>query len=298
MDSMDTASWLQRYQRLEYSFFNTGSREKKVFAKWTEYQNRKPRNFEIEAWLNSPIQNYAIVCGEISNLVVFDVDTKNGGDPTPFLNRGMYEIRTPSGGYHFYTNYDPIFATTKHKRADHQGILKAVDVQSNGALVFAPPTLFASLGGYTLVNDVPVTNLPEDLMVSVVEALEPEKEATEYKPYVPPANADMRRPGDVFNALASWEEVLIPLGWTKVGRPQNGTQYWKRPGKTTEGISASTNYKGYDLFFPYTKAIDTLKWKKGYTKFSVYTQLAHDGDPRSAARALVYENYKRVTQSV
>jgi len=295
---METQYWLQRYQRLGYSFFNTLSPEKRVHTKWVEYQKRKPKDFEIRGWLTLPTQNYAIVCGEISDLIVFDVDTKNGGDPTPFLNRGLYEVRTPSGGYHFYTKYDPILATTKHKRSDHKGLLHAVDVQSNGALVFAPPSHFASLGGYTLVNDVPVTNLPKDLMVSVVEALEPEKEATEYKPYIPPTNADMRRPGDVFNALASWEDVLIPLGWEKVGRSQNGTQYWKRPGKTTEGISASTNYKGYDLFFPYTTAIDGLTWKKGYTKFSLYTQLAHNGDSRAAARALVYDNYKRVTQSV
>jgi hypothetical protein len=292
---MDTAQWLERYQRLNYSFFNTLSHEKRVHTKWAEYQTRRPRQFEIDAWLRLPTQNYAIVCGEISNLVVFDVDTKNGGDPTPYLNRGMFEVRTPSGGYHFYTTYDPVLATTKHKRADHQGILKAVDVQSNGSLVFAPPTLFASLGGYTVVNDVSVTPLPEDLMVSVLDALQPEEKATEYKPYVPPTNADMRRPGDVFNALASWDDVLIPLGWKKIGGNASGTQYWKRPGKTTEGVSASTNYKGYDLFFPYTTAVDGLIRKKGYTKFSIYTQLVHNGDPRSAARALVYENYKKVT---
>lgn len=294
--SNEIKKWLERYQALNYSFFNTGSSQKKVHTSWVQYQTRKPRQFEIDAWLRNPTQNYAIVCGEISNLVVFDVDTKNGGDPTPFLNRGMLEVRTPSGGYHFYTTYDPVLATTKHKRADHQGILKAVDVQSNGALVFAPPTLFGPTLTYTITNDVPVASLPEDLMVSVLEALQPEEKATEYKPYVPPTNADMRRPGDVFNALASWDDVLIPLGWKKIGGNRTGTQYWKRPGKTTEGISASTNYKGYDLFFPYTQAVDGLVWKKGYTKFSLYAQLVHDGDSRAAARALVYENYKRVTQ--
>src|ERR1035437_4521266 len=123
---------LDFYIKSQWSFFNTGSREKKVLTPRTEFQSRRPTQSDIKVWLKSSVEKYAIVCGEISNLVVFDVDTKNGGDPTPFLNRGLYEIHTPSGGYHFYTLYDPLLKSTKHKRADHSGILKAVDVQSNG----------------------------------------------------------------------------------------------------------------------------------------------------------------------
>jgi hypothetical protein len=294
----DTAFWLSRYERLGYSFFNTKSHEKRVNERWTIFQERKPDVLQIRQWLKLPTQNYAIVCGEISNLVVFDVDTKNGGDPTPFLNRGLFEIRTPSGGYHFYTLYDPVFKSTKHKRADHKGILHAVDVQSNGALVFCPPSKFPNLPEYTITNDVPVTPLPDDLLVQVLESLTPEESIQDYKPYVPPTNAESRRPGDIFNKLATWDDVLIPLGWTKVGSNRTGTQYWKRPGKTTEGVSASTNYKGYDLFFPYTTSIDNLTQKRGYTKFSLYTTLVHNGDPRASARALVYENYKIATQRV
>lgn len=293
----EVATWLLRYKQLGYSFFNTLSNEKRIYAKWAEFQDRKPTDDEIRGWLQIRNQNYAIVCGEISNLVVWDVDTKNGGDPTPFLNRGLFEMRTPSGGYHFYSTYDPIFYSTKHKKSEHSGILKAVDVQSTGSLVFAPPSKFPGLPAYTITNDVPVGPLPDDLLLRVLEALEPEKHSTEYTPYVPPQNPENRRPGDIFNALATWDDVLLPLKWTKLGATINGTQYWKRPGKTTPGVSASTNYKGYDLFFPFTKFYDELTWKKGYTKFSLYTKLAHNGDPRSAARSLVYDNYKYATRA-
>src|ERR1035437_3151695 len=282
--------FIKRYVAEGRSFFNTGSLEKKVLTKWTQYQTRKPTPQEIERWSKSRVQQYAIVTGEISNLVVFDVDTKNGGNPEPFLNRGLFEIRTPSGGYHFYTTYDPLLRSTKHKKANHEGILKAVDVQSNGALVFCPPTVFPN-GTYTITNDVPIGKLPDDLLALVLDALQPEQQATDVKPHIPTTNPLSRRPGDIFNALATWDDVLIPLGWDKVGNSNRGIQYWRRPGKK-DGISGSTNWHEYDLFFPYTTSVPNLIPMKGYTKFGLYTALVHNGNPAAAAKALVFENYK------
>lgn len=289
-------NYIKKYIENNYSFFNTGSREKKIFTKWQCYQKRKPTVEEIKRWLQSPIQNWGIVCGEISNLVVFDVDTKNGGDPTPFLNRGLYEVRTPSGGYHFYTLYNPLLESTKHKKEKKDGILKAVDVQSNGSLVFAPPSAFAN-GKYTIVNDVPITHLPDDLLAQVLEALKPEEKATDYTPYIHPQNAEAKRPGDIFNVMASWDDVLIPQGWKKVYSAPNGTEYWRRPGKT-EGISASTNHKGYNLFFCFSSSVPEIIQEKGYTKFSLLTALKYGGDPRAAAKSLVVDNYKLVNSLI
>lgn len=285
--------FLQKYRDLGYSFFNTGSALKKVRVPWAKYQSTKPTDQEIEIWSRYPSQNYAIVCGEISNLVVFDVDTKNDGDPTPFLNRGMYEVRTPSGGYHFYTTYDSFFKNTKHIK--HEGILKAVDVQSNGSLVFCTPSAFAN-GKYTVTNDVPIGPLPDDLLAEILTRLEPETDNRDYTPYTGPQNPLDGRPGDVFNALASWEDVLYPLGWTKVGHAHSsGTQFWRRPGKK-EGISASTNWKDYNLFFPYTTHYSELTIKKGYTKFHLLSALKYGGDFKEAAKALVMENYRQVNK--
>jgi len=289
--------WLARYTTAGFSFFNTGSALKKVVTKWTEFQSRKPDDVEIFSWLRFRTQNYAIVCGEISNLIVMDVDTKNGGDPTPFLNRGFYEVSTPSGGYHFYFRYDPILRSTKHLRSGIRGnFLHGIDVQSNNALVFAPPSKFINQNPYLLVCDTPIEPMPDDLLAATVDSLQPEKSSTAnitpFKPLPVPENG---RPGDIFNALASWDDVLLPLGWTYVGTPrQDGTQFWRRPNKRrpNEGISASTNYKGYDLFFPYTKFYPELEWKRGYTKFRLYATLVHEGDFRAAARALVIGNYQ------
>lgn len=285
--------FLTRYQQQGFSFFNTGTREKKCITKWTQYQDRKPTEEEITRWRKFPSQNYAIVCGAISNLVVFDVDTKNGADPTPFQNLGMYEIRTPSGGYHFYALYDELLKSTHHQKAKHTGILHAVDVQSNGAIVFAPPSFFPN-GAYKVVHDVPLAPVPTDLLVRVFEALTPEEDAREYTPFKAINNPEKGRPGDIFNALVSWDELLASLGWKRIGRSTpSGIQYWRRPGKT-DGISGSTNWKGFDLFFPYTTSVDGITPNKGYTKFSLLVALKYNGDPATAARALVKENYLRV----
>lgn len=281
---------INEYRRKGYSIFNTGTAEKKCLTKWTQYQTRHASDIEVVAWTKAPTQNWAIVCGEISNLIVFDIDTKNGADPTPFQNLGMYEIRTPSGGYHFYCQYDPLLKSTKHKRSKTEGLLFAVDIQSNGSLVFAPPSSFPN-GTYTVTNDVPVGKVPDALLALVLDALEPEKESLDFTPYKKVERPEMGRPGDIFNALATWEDVLIPAGWTRVGK-----RYWRRPGKT-EGISASTDWNDYGLFFAFTSST-SLETLKGYTKFSLLAHLKYDGDYKATARALVMENYKLVHRLV
>jgi len=188
-------------------------------------------------------------------------------------------------------------ASTKHNK-EYTGILKGVDIQSNSSVVFAPPSYFEGRGGYTLVNDVELIDTPDDLLGAILEALEPEREATDYTPYIGPKEPIMGRPGDIFNHFASWEDVLYPLGWTKCYTTQRGTTFWKRPGKQDEGISASTNWNNYDLFFAYTTSVDGLQTKKGYSKFNLFATLKFGGNYKEAAKALVLQNYNLIAQSI
>jgi hypothetical protein len=290
--------YYNEYIKKGFSFFNTGTNLKKTVTKWTEFQHRKPTNQELARFYNMPTENLAVVCGKISDLIVFDVDTKKEGDPTPFLNKGMYEVRTPSGGYHFYCKYDPLLESTKHKKKPQDGILKDVDIQSNGALAFLPPTTYPN-GTYTVVNDVPIGPVPDDVLAMVLDALKPEKEVAQedIKPYKPlphhfEGNA---KPGDIYNALATWAEVLMPLGWTTVGPLRNtGVQYWRRPGKK-DGVSASTNWGDYDLLIPFTTSTDLIQFK-GYTKFNALASLQYNGDYKKTARELILQNSKLATK--
>jgi len=290
---------LRGYYSKGYSFFNTGSNEKKVLTRWTDYQTEKPSLTKIKEWIDSPIQNWAIVCGEISNIIVFDVDTKNGADPTPFQNLGMYEICTPSGGYHFYCKYHPLLESTKHKRQDNDTILKSVDVQSNGSIVFAPPTKFPN-GEYTIVNDVPVGDIPEDLLKQVIEALKPKLETYEHKEYNPPSllrtpsgRMPSMKPGDIFNQLMDWEELLQRAGWKPSGR-HGDISKWTRPGKEDHSLSATLNWGGHDIFYVFTSSDPFLEGSRGYTKFSFYTLIWHNGNYHEASKAVRDINYKLI----
>ncbi len=96
------------------------------------------------------------------------------------------------------------------------------------------------------------------------------------------------RPGDDFNARASWAEVLEPHGWQRVGS-RLGVVSWRRPGKE-HGISATTNHAGSDLLYVFSTSTG-FESERGYSKFSAYALLSHAGDFAGAARALSLQGY-------
>src|SRR4029450_11363994 len=73
------------------------------------------------------------------------------------------------------------------------------------------------------------------------------------------------RPGDLFNACATWEEILEPHGWVKVFE-RNGETYWRRPEKA-RGVSATTNYADSGLLYVFSTST-AFDSERGYAKFS------------------------------
>lgn len=98
----------------------------------------------------------------------------------------------------------------------------------------------------------------------------------------PPTNDE--RPGDRYNRTTRWAQVLEPHGWALVGE-DNGEGSWRRPGKTDDGSSATTNHQGTDTLkvFSTSTPFDT---DGTYTKFGALAILEHDGDHHAAARAI------------
>jgi hypothetical protein len=96
------------------------------------------------------------------------------------------------------------------------------------------------------------------------------------------------RPGDIFNARATWGKVLDPHGWVKVFE-RSGVGYWRRPGKD-RGVSATTNYAGSDLLYVFSTSTD-FDSEHGYSKFRAYTRLNHNGDFVRAAEDLLRQGY-------
>ncbi len=55
-------------------------------------------------------------------------------------------------------------------------------------------------------------------------------------------------------------------------------------------MSATTNHDGHDLLYVFSTST-AFESEKGYTKFSAYALLNHQGDFSAAARALVERGY-------
>ena len=98
-------------------------------------------------------------------------------------------------------------------------------------------------------------------------------------------------PGDHFEAVTSWEEILEPHGWRDVGR--RGTErLWVRPGKDPrEGHSATTGYaEDRDRFYCFSTST-IFPAEQSLTKFAVHTILNFGGNFQLAAADLARQSY-------
>jgi hypothetical protein len=98
---------------------------------------------------------------------------------------------------------------------------------------------------------------------------------------------DGKRPGDDYNARATWEDILEPYGWSVV-HTSGGVTYWRRPGDDkTEGWSATTGAtKGFRVFTSST----SLK-TESYSRFGLYCHLQHKGDWKACVKDLAGQGY-------
>ncbi len=131
--------------------------------------------------------NVGILCGEVSRLLVLDVDTKFGkvGDVSieewERTNGALPESRvnaTPSGGYQIWYRTPPGLRLRSNRK-----LLKDVDIQAEGAQVVVPPSVLIGdvgsggrpqvPGGYRTLYDAPIADAPECL----IRALEASTEA-------------------------------------------------------------------------------------------------------------------------
>jgi len=126
----------------------------------------------ISGWFaENPDANIGVATGEVSGLVVLDIDPKNDGDRALEQlqdEHGMlpqtWTVDSGGGGIHFYFRYPKFDLPTSHGKLG-----PGVDVQSDGALVVAPHSLHASGKRYSFrkgldPKSVELAALPEWLI--------------------------------------------------------------------------------------------------------------------------------------
>ena len=109
-----------------------------------------------------------IATGQVSALVVIDLDEKNGKhgvaefqkliDLHPELPWDTRAVKTPSGGAHFYYNYTGPLKS----RIDHPA--PGIDLKADGGYVCAPPTVLKNGDFYSVLGEVEPIDLPEWLV--------------------------------------------------------------------------------------------------------------------------------------
>ena len=83
----------------------------------------------------------------------------------------------------------------------------------------------------------------------------------------------------------SWSALLQPHGWNLL-YTTDGVGYWRRPGKTDGGASATVNHGGHDLLYVFSSNAHPFDAERGYSKFGAFALLEHGGDFTKAAHEL------------
>lgn len=107
--------------------------------------------------------NVGILCGKANNIICVDVDIKNFKEEAlkfiedfDLMNTSNYIIKTWSGGYHFYYEYDGVFSSTFHPVIDDK---KYVDIISNNA--------------YCVLEGSTVNNIQYEIVKGFIEDVKP-----------------------------------------------------------------------------------------------------------------------------
>lgn len=286
-------------------------------GQWKEYQHKHPTTDELQTWFKDA-KGVGLITGKISNnLEMMELEGRAVADGIHThikemaqemgldelwnrLNTGYCEM-TPSGGLHWLYRLDgEVPGNTKLARRPGQG--DTVDVlaetRGEGGFVVVAPSggLCHPSGGVWQLISGSIETIPQ-LSLDERETIH---SLFKYFDQLPKANVvasevsvgtrepNTELPGDDYNSKTTWDELLLPLGWSKVFT-NKGTTAWRRPGKN-EGISATTGFDGTDFFYCFSTST-LFDAERAYSKFAVYTLIDHAGDFHKSATALKAKGY-------
>jgi len=140
--------------KVKYGFnvFPCGKDKKPLVETWLPYQTEKVEDRQIiEWWEKNPEANIAVVTGNISNLAVIDIDSKEGETcllekfpEIDLVNNPV--VDTPRGGKHIY------FQCQDEELRNGVNTIKGCDFRANGGYVVAPPSISGTGKQYVWKN--------------------------------------------------------------------------------------------------------------------------------------------------
>lgn len=154
-----------------WSVLPVRGRDKRPLIRWEALQNARPSESDVTGWYRHwPDANVGIVTGEISNLVVLDIDPKHGGDQALERLQTRFgamprtvEATTGGGGRHLYFAHPGVLVRNR------AGLAQGIDLRGDGGYVVAPPSMHPSGQRYAWApgrspTDVALATLPRWLL--------------------------------------------------------------------------------------------------------------------------------------
>lgn len=242
----------------------------------------------------------------------------------PLLDTIMEGCRTrsPSGGFHFWfrVDGDPRRNTklarrpaTEDELAENpqEKVKVLIETRGEGGFAVVPPSggrVHPTGKPWTIdaggPATIPVVSAEDrDALHAVASLLDlmPVVEQPSIKPAAVRDDGSGKddgsglRPGDDFNQRATWDEILIPHGWTRMRALGQGYT-WRRPGKNDPGISATTGQaKDADRLYVFSSSTD-FEPERAYSKFAAHALLEFGGDYSAASRDLRRRGYGDQTE--
>ncbi len=141
-----------------------------LISTWKEYQDRLPTKKEVTKWwTENPDAGIALICGEISGVIVVDIDPKNGGEKASITLEGpTLCAKSGGGGEHIFYKWRKGLTRAK------VGIKPGIDIRSDASYIILAPSLHQSGKRYEWTNE------GEELM-DAPKWLEAEEEKKEFK---------------------------------------------------------------------------------------------------------------------
>ena len=140
-----------RYLARGWSVLPLRHGDKRPLMRWDMLQQARPDLATVTQWFARwPKANIGIVTGEVSNLIVVDVDPKHGGDDSLAELKRRFgvlpetvEAHTGGAGRHLYFAHPGGFVPNR------AGLAQGIDLRGDGGYIVAPPSLHPSGQLYT-----------------------------------------------------------------------------------------------------------------------------------------------------
>jgi hypothetical protein len=253
----------------------------------------------VTSWWSGDYKTYGIGIatgrtkhGQIFVVDVDDRDEYRGSDTLHDLEQRYGALPetvtaiTGTGGQHLYF-YSPV--EVRNDAGSRLGV--GLDIRGEGGQVLAAPTTHPNGKQYQWVDGwSPMEKRPANAPQWLLTLLTTQPAMIKPQGTTDLFLADPTTPSARYCAQTTWEQLLIPDGWTLAKTDRHGEQHWTRPGKDTrDGISATIGHNGNDALIVFTSTIPWLP-EGGYNRFGYMAARDHNGDWKQAAKTYLAHN--------